>query len=200
MARRWYIMPMVDNIPIEWNELHEAIKYANGPKYGIRQGMSGKIIYFGDHDYCLVNYDVTPAQHNILDAYTDVIALPTNIDGTPSTAIVTAVQTKIENAGYPADWITTSLTYRQILKRLLSLALVHQRFFGHARIKLKAAGYTLNTQFNELPLIVRQRMIAAAQSQELYTTNLTASSTLREIWNELSSQFAGRYTLPEESL
>jgi len=200
MARRWYMMPMVDDIPMLKNDIGEVVGYANGAKYGLHEGMKGKTIYFGDHDYCLVNYDVTPEQHTTLNAYADVIALPTNLDNTPSLAIVNAVQTKIENAGYPADWITTSLTYKQILKRFLSIALVQQSFFGYARIKLKNSGYTLNTQFNELPLNIRQKLIDSARSRNLYTDNLTASSTLREIWNELSSQFADKHTIPEESL
>lgn len=123
-----------------------------------------------------LNLDAT--QHATLSAQPDVLSVPSPITNTVSAAALTTVKTKLESANIPADWVTTALTYQQVLSRVLRIVLVMQRFRGIFG-RLFAAGATLDTRINQLPANARQALTQAAQSMGADTSSIQGTTLIR---------------------
>lgn len=125
--------------------------------------------------------DASDAEHTLLSANADVLTAPLDLQSTPGAGAVTSMQTYLEGYNLPADWINTSLTYAQILKRISVMFQLAQRLNGIlGNVRLFVGGVTLSTTLAALPTDVRQALIAAAGSFGWDTSSLTGASTVRE--------------------
>ena len=145
-------------------------------------------VRYGDDMLCVASVDISPAEHAVLVAHSDVLSLPENLNSNMSAGAVAQAQTKLEALRVPADWVSTSFTYKQFVHRVAAIFLFAQRFRGHAKELLFSAGVTLNTQFNELPQAKRIKLKEAAESMNLDTSSLTATSTIRQILKAMAVQ------------
>lgn len=188
MTIRYYLIPL------------EIVDDRRGPKYlkwhftenptpldVVWSGMD-----FGLEPVMLIRADVTGAQHTTLSANADVISIPTNIDANITAGALPAVKAALETLNIPAGWVTTSFTYRQVLRIVAGLFQFAQRHHGVHLERLFSGGFDLDTQFSALPLAVRQRLIATASTLEYDTSGLSGSNTIRQILKNVADQWGSK--------
>jgi len=180
MAKRLYIVPKIGT-----GTGDDAFR----PKYFANlDGVAWSAMDYGLEPHFLVASELTTDQHNALVANADVIAVPANLDaqvGTNRDAVVDALET----LNVPAGWVTTTMTYRKILKIVAAIMLFAQRLHGHGGIRIFGSGITLATKFNQLPAATRTKLIGAAQSMNFDTSSLSGTSTIRQILKEMADQW-----------
>lgn len=186
MAKRFYVVPK-----ITINEL--GMTYA-APKYINPVDLPGVVFQamnYGLEDTYLVGAEVTDAQHTALAANLDVIAIPANLDSTVGLTALTTVQNKLEGMWIPADWVTTSHTYRQVVALTRKAFLYMQRFHANQLSKFFVSGVTLDTRVNQLTQAQRNAMENAAISLGLSIASITGSMKLRAALKILFDQIPG---------
>lgn len=179
---RYYFMPLI------------TLPEGRGAAYLSFPGNTGldvpyTLCTYGAEDICLAAADVSTAQHDSLVAHSDVMAAPQDIDNNPSAGAVISMQTFLENINIPSDWVSTSLTYREILRAVLVMFQLMQKFCGLQGGKLFESA-TLSTQYNQLPIEKRQALQAMAAHFSLDTSGLSGTSTLRDFLQTLRSQLS----------
>lgn len=143
---------------------------------------------YGFEGLFFVKADLTAAQRTALSAQTDVLVVPANIDSTVSALALSRIQTTLEAANLPAEWVDTSLTYRQVLRRVRRIITFMQRWQGLFGDRLFVNGVTLDTRWNQLGGVQQQRLRDVAASLQLDTTGITNTSTLRQILRTVADQ------------
>lgn len=143
---------------------------------------------YGFENLFLVRVDLTAAQRTALSAQTDVLVVPANIDSTVSAAALNRIQTTLEAANLPAEWVTTALTYRQVLRRARRVIMFMQRWQGLFGDRVFVNGITLDTRWNQLPANIQQRLRDVAASLTLDTSSITNNSTMRQILRVVADQ------------
>jgi len=185
MATQLYVMPVTG---IGTEEDSRRPKYADTDL----AGFNWAAMDFGNEPMMLVATETNAA----LGAEPDVLTVPLNLDQNLGAGAVTVVQNYLEARFIPADWVTTSLTYRQVLRSVVAIFTVMQRAqgLGLARL-LDGSSVSLSTTFGSLPQPVRAKLVAAAQSLHFDTSSLSGASTLRQIFKALMVQFSGSIVL-----
>jgi hypothetical protein len=183
MALRYYIAPLIGT--------GASRDDARRPAYIADLGVQWGGLDFGLEPFMLVVADVTPAQHATISGNSDVISLPQNIDNQIA-ASLTAVQTALESINVPADWVTSGMTYRQIMRLVSAMFLFTQRLHGVASLRIFTGGVTLSTRFNQLPAGVRQNLLDAANSMSFDTSSLSGTSTIRQILKTMADQWGSQ--------
>lgn len=167
---------------------------ARRPKYADTDlvGFDWAAMDFGNEPLMLVATETNTA----LAAEPDVLQVPLNIDQNLGAGAVTLVQNYLEARFVPADWVTTALTYRQVLRSVVGIFTFMQRAqgLGLARL-LDGSSVSLNTTFGSLPAAVRTKLLSAAQSLNFDHSSLSAASTIRQILKALMVQFGGSISL-----
>lgn len=135
----------------------------------------------------LVRADVTSEQHTTLAAQTDVLAVPTPITTLVSAVALSRVQSVLEGANLPAGWVTTSHSYRDVLRAVAKVMGLLQRYHGQWG-RLFGSGITLSTTIGQLPQATRTRLRDAATSLGLDISGLTNQMTLRQALRHLADQ------------
>ena len=193
MTVRVYVLPMVETLIGAIT--YRAPKYIGGRNNTTLAGLenlSYACMPYGMQPVCLLIADVTVAQHNLLTANSDVLAAPQNIDNNLNAGAVTTVKNLLESLHIPAGWVTTSHTYRQVLRLVGWLFQFMQRVHGIFPEKLFAAPNTLATTYGELSPGMQSALLQAAQSFAFDTSGLQSSTTLRVILKNLADQFNDR--------
>ena len=171
-----YIMPI------------DTVNNHRGPKYFEFKGHSGIIARWGMVDYgyepvALVAANVDDPTHDTLSGYSDVIALPDNLDAT-LTGIVPTLQTALEGLNIPANWVNASFTLRLFLRRLIGVFFLLQRLnglIGNIPI-FTGQPRDLNTQFGVLPMAVQGGLMVAMS--EVGYVNIPDTTSLRQLIND----------------
>ena len=190
MTVRVYVLPMDETLI--GASTYRAPKYIGGrnnPPLAGLENISYACMPYGMQPVCLLIADVTVAQHNLLTANSDVLAAPQNIDNNLNAGAVTTVKNLLESLHIPAGWVTTSHTYRQVLRLVGWLFQFMQRVHGIFPEKLFAAPNTLATTYGELSPGMQSALLQAAQSFAFDTSGLQSSTTLRVILKNLADQF-----------
>lgn len=143
---------------------------------------------YGRENMYLVAADVTNGQHNTIIANTAITAIPQNIDANITAGALTAVKNALEAMTFPAEWVTTAFTYRQVLSLVGKLCLFMQRFDGRQRRAFFEAGITLDTTLGELTTGQRAALLDAATSLGIDTSAATGSATIRQALHVLAQQ------------
>jgi len=180
---RFYLLPKIgDGL---------SVATAFRPKYVSGGGIAGTYtsMDYGAEDLMLVAANVTPAEHTAIAANVDVLAVPANLDANVSALALTTIQDELEAANLPADWVTTELTYRQVLKGVATLVLINQRYQGLFG-RLFTTGITLDLRWNELTVQMRANLKAVADSfmPPLDTSAVTNTTTLRHMLKIVADQ------------
>jgi hypothetical protein len=192
MAIRFYVLPLVETT-LNGN-IYRSPKYFQGSR-GIQTATAGlenihyDIIDYGFQPVCILGADMLAAQHTILSAQPDVLSVPLNIDNSLTAGAVTTVQNFLETLHIPANWVTTVLTYRDVLRQVGQLFYFMQRLHSKLPIKLFDGTVTLSNTFGSLSTTVQQALIDTATSFGFSTSGLTAGTTLRQILKALANNF-----------
>jgi len=191
MALRFYILPLLEtNVN---GSIYRAAKYMGGnkqpPPLSGLEGISFSIMDYGFEPICIMGAEVTTSQNTILSSQSDVMTVPANINTNLNTTAVNAAQNFLENLKIPANWITTSLTYKDVLHQVCWLFQFMQRLHGIHPTKLFQPGVNLSTTFSELDASTQQALLDTGISFGFDVSGVTASTTLRQILKGLANNF-----------
>jgi hypothetical protein len=147
-------------------------------------------IYYGTENWVLVGSDLSTSDDAAVVAAPDAFALPFNLDRTLTAGQVTNVQTKLESVNIPAHWVTTSLTWKQVLRTIAGMSLVLQRLSGVNATNFFSVA-VLNNTISSLPAQVRTDLVAAAAELNINTSGITGTTTIREALRIAGEQLRG---------
>lgn len=156
-------------------------KYLDGKSYSaMDDGFEPQMLVYGEFD---------AATDTALTANSDVTAVPVNLDQTLSAGAVNTVQTALENRNIPAGWISTALTYRQVLRTIAGFFRFFQRFNAiHGNVRVLATG-TLDLTVSQMPVSVRTDLAATADSLGFDRSAVTGATTVRALLKGMADQF-----------
>lgn len=187
---RFYVVPKIGT-----GAFHDGFR----PKYTRRDelGPGWQIDLWAGMDYgfepvFLLAATVTAAQHTTLAAQTDVLSVPVPLDDNVSAVALPKVQTSLEAMMIPGNWVTTTHTYRDVLRAVVKVIGFMQRYQGLFPSNLVfESGITLDTRWNQLTAAQRDRLVQVGASLALDTSGIVNTMTLRQILILVSNQLAG---------
>lgn len=128
--------------------------------------------------------DASPAQESTVGANADAIVVPP-LD---NTIALTATQNALEALNVPAQWLTSGMTYRTVLRVIVGMANFAERCDGMG-LQLTLAG-NLDKTLSQFSAQTRQILADAADSLGLDRTGITGTTTVRETLRIMGQQFA----------
>lgn len=183
---RFYILPYISQVGAKGQ--------TKAPKYIFENSTGWGAIPYGTEPICICyvsNIDQT--QHNQLTAQSDVLAIPENIDQNLTQNAVDTASAFLELLNIPAQWVNTNLTYRQVLKVLIGLFQLNQRWAGlTGGNSLFNENLDLNTTYSELTQTAKDRILECFDTLNIDRSMLNNSTTIREALREFGTQFATR--------
>jgi|CXWL01.1.fsa_nt_gi hypothetical protein len=180
MSFRLYLVPRIGaGIPTDlWR-----------PKYFTDGAVSDAIGWMEYRAWFLVGADLPASEHSFMAGQPDVTTIPQNLDTTLNASQVSATQAMLEAADLPAQWVTTALTWRKIVRIVCGMLQFSIRFHGmNGREWLFQGTLTLDSTVGDLSPIVRQRLTDAAVGMGLNTGSITLATTLRETLRYVGEQ------------
>lgn len=181
---RFYLMPMIIDA-----RNHRLEKYRDEM---ITAGIQWQPMAYGETPVFLMAAEVDATQHALLAAHADVSSFPQNLDAQLG-ANRQAVEDALEGHNIPGNWVTTAMTFRFVVRVLVGVIFISQRFRGMDQAaggtgNLFQQGVTLNTTYNAMPLDYRTRLVDAAISIGYSVAGLTGASTLRDLLRSIGQQ------------
>jgi hypothetical protein len=165
------------------------------PKYFSGTIASWSMTDFGQEPWGLVGADLSPVEHTAIASQSDAFALPQNLDQAIG-ATLNTVQTALETMNVPAHWVTSGMTYRQVIQILYGIFSFFQRYSGLYGVdRIFGGAITLETQWSDIPVVARARIKATADSFGLDTSGVTSTTTVRQMLKGIADQL-GIVTLP----
>lgn len=155
---------------------------SRAPKYFsdgaiVPRGWSG--VYYGIENWALVGANLSAADDAVVVGAADGFGLPYDLTQTLTAGQVAAVSTRLEAAKIPAQWVTTSLTWRQVLRTTIGMSMILQRLSG-----VNATNFfgvtTLDGTISALPAGVRTDLLAVADAFGLDRSGITGTTTIRQ--------------------
>lgn len=153
---------------------------------------------YGLENTFLAAVNVTAAQNTSLSSNLDVIAIPQNIDATIGLTALGTVQSKLEDLHVPSEWVTTSNTYRDVIRAVGKLFQFMQRFHARQLRTFFESGITLDTRMNELTANQRTALADTSDSFGLDRSAITNTTTVRQALRILFQQLPS-FTLMGET-
>lgn len=190
--KRYYILPIQEVSTIQSTTAGQ--KY-RGPKYlrwrenegGL--GVNWSLMDYGAENYALVLVDITTEQHDALSANSDVVSIPTNIDSNLTSGAVSVAKTKLEAMNIPADWIDTSYTYRQVLRKIVGLFQFAQRHHAKFGVKVIEKEQTLETAIGDLSKNTKNNLQKTADSFGWNFSIIKSDWKLRKVLKHLADHW-----------
>lgn len=145
---------------------------------------------YGLIDAALVAADVTQTQHEQLAAEVDVAAPPADIDQNVSDIALPTVVSVLESLRIPAGWITTSHTYRELLRMVGGLFMFAQRHHGIHNEALIDNQAQLDLRWNQIPQARQQRIMTTADAMGYDYSAIQPNWLIRQILKHLGDQWA----------
>lgn len=186
MTIRFYVLPI------------SRIGSSRGPKYfKWRHNPTGidcrwNIIDYGLIDQCIVCADVTPTQHTALAANADVLAIPANLNSKLTATAVNTAETYLEGIGMPAQWVSTTYTYREVLRIVAGCFLYMQRVTAILGRGITLTGGVLGLQMQNIAADIRLAMQQAADEQGFDYSAVTATTTVRQVLKAMADAWGDR--------
>jgi len=110
-------------------------------------------IYYGYHPYVLVlALDITQTDHDALLTYPDVFVFPPLDQLDETIAPGDNLDEFFEAIDLPTDWMTSSTTYREFIKRTICIFLFCQRYRGISQGHDLFENVDLDDKYNDLTI------------------------------------------------
>lgn len=193
MAVRFYLVPLEEGMnPGSGNPVR-------GPKYfawpydpdppALVMSVPWEMRDYGREPTALLAADLSPGDHALVAGMSDVTAVPVNLDAQVGANLAT-VQTALESLNIPADTLLATHTYRQVLRGVMAIFALAQRFNGRLGQagRLFPSGVTFATTLGDLSQTVREELKEAAQSLGYDYSGLTGASTMRDVLKAIARQ------------
>lgn len=167
---------------------------ARRPKYVTTLGVEWSMMDYGFQPVGLVAVDVDDATDTAIQANADVQPLPDNLDQLIGAGALSIVQNALENRNLPSQWVTTSMSYRTLLRTLAGFFAFVQRYATVANTTglLLGGAVTLNTTLSQLSAGARQNLRDTATSLGLDIAGLAGSTTIRAALKIIADQWGQR--------
>jgi len=138
----------------------------------------------------IVSALITSDQQTYLQSLPDVLVVPRNIDNNIPVNRFTAITNALENKGIPVLTLNSGDTYREFLRGIVGEALVAQRFTSQTGVYVfnPSLENFLSVQFGNLPEDYQLALLWSLEQGGYNTSNLTATNTLRQIFNGMAAQ------------
>ena len=183
MAFRLYLVP-----------ISTAVDGTRFPKYFLDKTIANStwaMIDYGIEPWALVCGDLSPTDDATIVGKADAFGLPTDLSPVLTAGQVTAIQNKLEAINLPADWVSTSLTWVQVVRIVCGIMGLLQRYMFYAgATSLFTGSVTLTTTIGALPLNARTNLLNAATDLNLDVSSITGSTTIRQALGIVGQQFA----------
>lgn len=188
MTIRYYVMPVSREGSIR------GPKYFRWPRNGNPTGIACRwnMIDYGLIDQAIVVADVTAAQNTTLAANSDVLAIPINVDSKLNATAVSAAETYLEGIGMPAHWVTTSHTYRAVLRIVAGTFLYMQRVTALLGRSITLTGGVLGVQMQNIAADIRAAMQQAADEQGFDYSGVMATTTVRQVLKAMADAWGDK--------
>jgi len=184
MSFRLYIVPIVRNTRNE-----RVPKYFGDGQTTVASDWSG--MDYGLEDWMVVGGDLTVTEDAAVVGMPDAFAVPFDLSAALTSPQVTAVQNKLEAINVPAGWVNTSLKWIEVVRSVLGMFTLMQRYHGlHGGNGVFTGGVALSTTIGALPVAVRNDFTAAAVSLGLNVSGITGTTTLRQALKALADQLS----------
>lgn len=189
MSFRLYIVPKVGS-----GAFHDAFR----PKYFSSQdgffavAPAFQSVDYGFEPWMIVGADLPFSDDTAVVAQPDCFALPFDLSVNLTTAQVTNVKNKLEAINVPAGWVTTGLTWIEVVRSVLGIFSFMQRLTAMLAAPLFTGGVTLATTISQLPQAIVTALQDAATSFGLSTAGVTGATTLRAVLKSLADQFGDK--------
>lgn len=156
-------------------------------------GLNTVSMDYGLEPLFLVAADVTDnAQHTVLAGNSDVYSFATALDQALGSAPSRTLGDYLEARNLPGQKIQPPHTYRQVLRVLVGIFRIAQRY---SELALAAgaepnwlSGVTLNTKLGQAPLAWTQRLFATIDSLGYDRSTIDAQSSLRDVMFAIGQQ------------
>lgn len=167
-------------------------------------GYRCSIIDYGPENWCICRVvpAPSPADHATLVGDAQVFGIPQNIDAQigANAATVTA---RLEAVNIPGDWVQSTTTWRQLLRRVAAYCQLMQRaaaLSGNYVDRMFDAGRTLDSTIGDLPVNARQKLVNAADSFGFNRQGVNNNTTLRDALKQIAHQWIQRVGFIEDDL
>jgi hypothetical protein len=163
------------------------------PKYIPALGVDWTAMDFGAAPVFLVEAPLATLTETTLDLNADFFTVPA-LDSTLTAGQVTAVKTRLEALGVPAGWVTTALTWRQVLRTVASIFQLAQR----ANVTITTTA--LDLRMNQIPAGTLAALQDAADSLGFDRSGILGTTTVRQALKALADQWSGPLMLGSVAL
>lgn len=136
---------------------------------------------YGLRPTMLVVIDISDADHAFMASQDDVIDVPLNIDNTISAAALGAVQDALELLKVPGTWVTTTNTYRDVLRAVAGLFSFAQKYHAMWLEQLVENNVDLGLKWSQIPQAKRTKVLATADALGIDYSPVTNQWTIRQI-------------------
>jgi hypothetical protein len=146
---------------------------------------------FGEIDNIMVcAADVTTIQHTFLSTQTDVFTFPVDLDTNPSPQQLSDMESYLENALIPANWLSPGDSWRDALRTVTGMGMWMQRYSGiTGGVTLQEQGVGYNTQFRNLDAQIQSDIREAFTSLGMDDSFITGTMTVRNIAKNAADQW-----------
>lgn len=145
-------------------------------------------IPYGLEPVVLVVANTTDAEHAAISANLDVLAFPRATDDPVSAIELNELQSRLEALKFPAQWITTSLSRRRVLRTVLQLCQFFTRYAVLESGTPFAGGATLTTRFNQLTVAQREAIQRVATNFGIDASGMGGATTLASALKTIADQ------------
>lgn len=193
MAIRFYLLPI--------EQVVSGTSTLRGPKYlpwrfdpdppALVSPASQRNMDYGMEPVMLAACDIADTEHATLAAQADVTSIPANLDSVIATVNArNTVRSRLEAFNIPANWVIVGVSYRQVLRCVMAIFGIAQRFNGLGMTRLVVPGVTMSTPYSDMPVAYRNALVQAIDELGYDRSGLTASSTLRDLLESIANQAA----------
>jgi len=159
---------------------------------------------YGLENYALISL---PSANAALSAEADCITLPANLSATLTAANVTTVQGYLATVNMPSAWVTTSLTWQQVVRTVAQICILINWIVGQVGVaSIFTSGITLNTTIATVKSTAPGSLLAKAAARVAQATDLfslagiTGSMTVGAALTAIAVQFTTPIILGYDTL
>ena len=157
-------------------------------------------IYYGYHPSVLVlAKDISQTDHDALDSYPDVFVFPEFDQLDDSIDPQDNAKDFFEGISLPADWLTPATSYRELLRRTITIFLFNQRYRGISEGHDVFENVTLDDTYNDLTAEEQAWFDATVESYGWNPGLILPNMKLRQLlktasdWMDERSVYIGGY-------
>lgn len=134
-------------------------------------------------------FGIDQANHDALVANSDVIAVPENLDNNVAGAAIPTIENLFNVLMIPSGWVTTSYTYREVLRRVAGLFQFSQRYQGVFHEPMLTAQSQWNLIINTLSGLAIAKWMVVAMSFGYDVSGIQGTWTVKQALWYLSDQW-----------